>query len=87
MFVNIMLVGIGGFFGSIGRYLLGNYAQQLSKSINFPYGTMVVNLLGCFAIGFLAQLAESRGHIFTPDAPAGLRGDFGWLHHFFIIWE
>jgi fluoride exporter len=66
VFVNIMLVGIGGFLGSIGRYLLGNYAQQVSKSIDFPYGTMAVNLLGCFMIGFLAQLAESRG-VFSPQ--------------------
>ena len=79
MFVNIVLVGLGGCFGSISRYLLGSYAQQLSKSIDFPYGTLTVNLLGCFIIGFLAQLAEARG-VFTPQARllvfVGLLGGF-----------
>jgi fluoride exporter len=55
--VKILLVGIGGFLGSILRYLLGGYAQQLSRSVSFPYGTLAVNLLGCFVIGLLAELA------------------------------
>ena len=36
-------------------------------SASAPYGTLTVNLVGCFAIGFLAQLAEARG-AFTSDA-------------------
>lgn len=58
---NILLVGFGGFIGSALRYLASGYVQQASKSVDFPYGTLVVNVIGCFAIGFLAQLAESRG--------------------------
>lgn len=64
---NILLVGVGGFLGSALRYLVGGYVQQFSKSVNFPYGTLAVNLVGCFLIGFLAQLAESRG-AFTNEA-------------------
>lgn len=56
---NILLVGVGGFIGSILRYLVGGYFQGFAKS--FPLGTLVVNVLGCFVIGLLAQLAESRG--------------------------
>lgn len=58
---NILLVGFGGFIGSVLRYLASGYVQQASKSVDFPYGTLAVNVMGCFAIGFLAQLAESRG--------------------------
>lgn len=58
---NILLVGFGGFIGSALRYLASGYVQQASKSVDFPYGTLAVNVMGCFAIGFLAQLAESRG--------------------------
>lgn len=58
---NILIVGIGGFIGSALRYLVAGWVQQVSKSIDFPYGTLAVNLLGCFVIGFLAQLAETRG--------------------------
>lgn len=64
---NILLVGFGGFIGSALRYLASGYVQQASKSVDFPYGTLVVNVIGCFVIGFLAQLAESRG-LFTSEA-------------------
>ncbi len=67
---SVLLVGIGGFIGSVMRYLLGGYVQQSSKSI-FPYGTLTVNVLGCFMIGFLAQLAENRG-VFSSEARAFL---------------
>ena len=56
---NIFLVGIGGFIGSILRYLISGYIHQSNK--DFPYGTLVVNVLGCFVIGFLSHLAEARG--------------------------
>ena len=64
---NIILVGIGGFIGSVLRYLASGYVQQSTKSIDFPYGTLAVNVIGCFIIGFLAQLVEERG-VFTSEA-------------------
>ena len=63
----LLLAGIGGFIGSTLRYAATGYVQQLSRSINFPYGTLAVNLIGCFIIGFLSQLVESRG-IFTAES-------------------
>jgi CrcB protein len=57
----LFLAGIGGFIGSTLRYAVTGYVQQLSRSIDFPYGTLAVNLIGCFLIGFLSQLAETRG--------------------------
>ncbi len=75
---SIWLVGIGGFIGSVMRYVLGGYVQQSSRSI-FPYGTLTVNVIGCFVIGFLAQLAENRG-VFSSEARAfvfiGILGGF-----------
>ncbi len=77
--MNILLVGIGGAFGSISRYLLGTWIQTLSESLDFPFGTLTVNLIGCFVIGFLAQLADARG-VFTPESRAfvfiGILGGF-----------
>lgn len=64
---NILLVGIGGFIGSVLRYLASGYVQQAVKSVDFPYGTLAVNVIGCFIIGFLAQLAEERG-AFTSES-------------------
>jgi CrcB protein len=62
----IFLAGIGGFVGSILRYSVSGFVQDVSRSIHFPYGTLAVNLIGCFAIGFLSQLAETRG-LFTAE--------------------
>ncbi len=64
---NILIVGIGGFIGSVLRYTVSGWVQQTTKSIGFPYGTLAVNVIGCFIIGFLAQLAESRG-MFTSES-------------------
>jgi CrcB protein len=77
--MNILLVGIGGALGSISRYLLGTWIQSLSRSLDFPFGTLTVNLIGCFVIGFFSQLAETRG-AFTPQSRAfvfiGILGGF-----------
>jgi CrcB protein len=48
MFTNLLLVAAGGAAGSVLRYLC-----QRSLNLSFPYGTLVVNLLGCFLIGLL----------------------------------
>jgi CrcB protein len=57
----LLLVGLGGFVGSVLRYWLSGVAQDIARSSLFPWGTLAVNLLGCLAIGVVAQLAESRG--------------------------
>src|SRR5687767_150697 len=48
MFNNILLVGLGGAMGSMVRYIF-----QRSFNLNFPFGTLVVNLLGCLLIGMI----------------------------------
>jgi len=77
--LSVFYVAIGGALGSVSRYLLGTWTQSISKSIDFPYGTLTVNLIGCFVIGFLSQLAEARG-AFTPETRAfvfiGILGGF-----------
>lgn len=55
---NLLLVGGGGFLGSVARYLVTGWATQLSHASRFPLGTLVVNVAGCLLIGLLAGLAE-----------------------------
>jgi CrcB protein len=55
------LIGLGGAVGSVLRYLLSGVVQGAVGDSGFPAGTLAVNLLGCLAIGLLAELAESRG--------------------------
>jgi CrcB protein len=77
--INILLVGFGGFIGSVVRYLVGGYVHQFMKRLDFPYGTLAVNLIGCFVIGLLAQYGESRGS-FSNESRAfifiGILGGF-----------
>jgi CrcB protein len=68
---NFLLVGLGGFLGSILRYLFSGYVQGVFKAVDFPYGTIAVNLTGCLMIGFLSQLAESQS-AFTAETRAFL---------------
>jgi CrcB protein len=59
-------VGAGGFLGSILRYVLSGWVHRVLDNPWFPYGTLVVNITGSVAIGFLASLAESRS-LFTAE--------------------
>ncbi len=52
---NILLIFLGGGFGSILRYLISTQTQKLWTINSFPVGTLVVNILGCFIIGFLTS--------------------------------
>lgn len=63
--VQLLLVGGGGFLGSIARYLTVNAVNALAlrqgRATGFPYGTIVVNLAGCAMIGALAAASERHG--------------------------
>lgn len=61
-----LLVGFGGALGAMARFGLSNWVQHLTTPAGFPYGTLVVNVLGCFAIGVLAYLADILG-VLTPE--------------------
>lgn len=53
----LLLIGAGGFIGSTLRYLASQFIQNKFLSA-FPFGTLGVNALGCFAIGLIFALAE-----------------------------
>lgn len=52
--MNCLAVGIGGFVGAIGRYLLSFVSGYYF--LEFPLGTMLINLTGAFCIGFIAGI-------------------------------
>ena len=57
----LLLVCIGSFFGGGARYLVGKVVQSL-VAVSFPWGTMAVNVVGCFLIGLLSGLSIG-GHV------------------------
>ena len=56
-----LMVGLGGFLGSVMRYGTGLLVDQYNCPDCPPLGTLVVNALGCLVIGLLGGVAESRG--------------------------
>jgi CrcB protein len=61
-----VLVGVGGFLGSAGRYLVGGWVHRLVPFASFPFGTLVVNVGGCLLIGVFAGLSDGR-QLFAPE--------------------
>ena len=62
----ILLVGSGGFIGSVLRYLVSSGVHRLFKGPILPYGTLAVNVSGCLLIGFLGGVAENK-QLLTAD--------------------
>jgi len=53
--LRFVFVALGGGLGSVLRYIVAGWGQRLANGA-FPLGTMIVNVLGCFVIGFLNYL-------------------------------
>jgi fluoride exporter len=60
----MLLVGAGGFVGSVMRFGLSLLTQRFA--ISFPHGTLWANLLGCFFIGIVTALAAST-EVLSPS--------------------
>ena len=75
----VLLVGLGGFIGSVARYKLGGLVLHLTAQHRFPYSTFAVNVVGCLVVGILAGLAE-RHELFGTSTRlflfTGLLGGF-----------
>jgi fluoride exporter len=59
MWTKVLNLVIGGTAGTIARYALAGFVYRIMGT-DFPYGTMIVNLSGCFLIGFLASISENK---------------------------
>ncbi len=57
--MHVVLVAAGGAVGSVARYLVGVWSVRV-LGLAFPWGTLIVNLVGSFAIGLLAELIARR---------------------------
>jgi len=55
----LMIAGLGGFIGSACRYWVSMASYRVFGQ-DFPYGTLIVNVLGSFLIGFLMTLFDER---------------------------
>lgn len=56
--LNIIFVGLGGFVGAVLRYLIGLIPIKGNEA--FPINTLIINVIGAFAIGIIAALATKN---------------------------
>ena len=62
--INVLAVGLGGFVGAVGRYLIG--LIPVSETMAFPIKTFAINVLGCIIIGVLS-VAVAKGTSLSPQ--------------------
>ena len=63
---HLVAIALGGALGAVSRYAASGWIQRLAGE-RFPWGTLAVNLIGCFLLGFLAGRWE------RATAPASWR--------------
>jgi len=64
MIRTLLLIGTGGFLGSISRFLASRFMQNNFPSA-FPFGTFFVNITGCFIIGLIYGFSEKSSLLST----------------------
>ena len=57
--MNLVIIALGGALGAVSRFLLGNAVNKAMGSA-LPFGTFVINVAGCFAMGLLMTLIVDR---------------------------
>ena len=57
--IQALLVALGGAIGSVLRYYVGQWALRLMGPA-FPWGTLTVNVVGCFVIGLFTELIARK---------------------------
>lgn len=78
MVKSLLIAGLGGFIGTISRYLITRYIH-LTYVSSFPWGTFLVNIAGSFLIGILFGITEKGGfmsHEWRVFLTVGICGGF-----------
>lgn len=85
MFKTLLIIGLGSFCGGIFRFLLTRFVQNHFLAA-FPFGTMVVNIVGCFLIGIFYALFE-RGNLLHGPTFIPNRGIVRGIYHVLHLYE
>ncbi|MEO5357691.1 MAG: fluoride efflux transporter CrcB [Nitrospirae bacterium YQR-1] len=59
MYKNYLIVGTGGFLGAIVRYIMSVFIGR-RLGINFPWGTLIINVSGSFAVALIMSLFTEK---------------------------
>ncbi|WP_203247013.1 fluoride efflux transporter FluC [Sporosarcina beigongshangi] len=85
-FLDVVLVGIGGFLGAVIRYVT---TKKMNHTVGIPVGTLVVNWFGALLIGLVFGLELSSGlTLLLASGFAGALTTFSTLHKELIeLWR
>lgn len=61
-----LVIGLGGALGSMLRFGIGTFIDNCVQKTVFPWGTIMVNITGCFIIGFVATISSTEGRLMIP---------------------
>lgn len=78
-FLEVLSIAIGGALGTLARFGAGLFAQRFLND-GFPYGTLAVNVVGCFLMGIAGTAFAAKTHAVPPflvaAATVGFLGGF-----------
>ena len=81
--IRILYIGLGGFLGSVARYLVAKYINNYFS--NFPLGTLFVNVTGSFLLGFIVYsflTGKNISHEFRDFSTIGFIGAYTTMSTF-----
>lgn len=88
-----LCVAFGGAFGAMLRFAVGRLSHAIWPAQNFPWGTLAINLAGCFLMGLLAQ-SLAQGWVaqkYQPLLAVGVLGGFTTFSSFaleaVVLWQ
>lgn len=62
MLTNILCVAVGAIFGALARFYVTSLSSEISHHHGFPYGTLIVNVVGSFIVGYVLTWSADHTH-------------------------
>lgn len=62
MLESLLYVSLGAVIGACARFLVTHASSQLSQHHGFPYGTLIVNIVGSFVVGYVLTWSADHTH-------------------------
>jgi fluoride exporter len=76
MLENILAISAGAVVGALARYTITHHSSELTHHSGFPFGTLAVNVIGCFAVGWILAANDGPQDRWRLLAATGFCGAF-----------